>query len=1264
MLFRVKFHNVKHLSHLECLSRRRYCSNALDSLHWLSLGFRFSYASHIMKRYTCIFTSILQLLSHTLLTSAAAVPTSIPLVNAPILRVANTTLTSTGLVPLGTRVPFDYQGLTLVFTNFGKIIPSTEVKDTLAGADNIVQEYLDIAPEEGIPQNRFEYRSPQGHVLLAIGGSLQSGITWRLLYRVIQALERFMVTLRPPLGPNYRELNFDIQKTNPGWVVGNGVIWYLPPDLEEVQKRTTTTSISAVSDASLLAFNSSTSLTNNDMFYPILGTSMALHFYYIGLSLPPALVMVNLQGAIELAGRNSFGPLENETIRGGVFRQITSGATSSVATHVFASENHQISWRQLYNILDGLRLFVLGQRQTTTHYQTLGCRIVDDKEGKIGVVTLAYYDPLPPPGVERRAMADRKSFRGLASTQTAKSTNQTMLSIIRDSTPVPLQWSIPDTDLTLTFKVFGDDVLLIELLTLLGAARLRIASNVQRMPNEPIGSFRYQNGPGTLVLVFITYDGKTITWQELHEVLVGLTLFCADGHSQASFFEIDVEGEGGTGFGVITADPLKSPIQKRDSARDYLSTSNSTSISPEDTTAILGVPSVYPIPGTPITLKVTFVGGTAIPPVDLTATLTSALRIIEPHVVAEGHQAIAGNRWTYGDMVTRIAFTLFICPERTLLWQELSWILIGIIHWMTAEGSSNCRNLAFDFEIENQEGVVGYGIVLHDPSLVANGSSETSTIRMREATALVEEMSLAPASEMTFSPSSVTRQTAPTLYRQNLVVKRDSDLAEWSRLQGLLGHTNDLPRTLLARSVPSSNETNPIIPMSYNIPHTNIVLRIQLLPTMIPPSRIASIFNLARQMLAQDVMDRPDALFDEDMFFSEVKYLEGREVVAVEVYPLSGEHLTYKQLYSIILGLQLFTGGDEGRPFRQSLTFKVDIEGGYVAIGQLSYFFLPPKTNTALTARSVPSSNGTNFDPPIPYHIPNSNIDLRIQVLPAEIPAGRITSIFDTARHMFAEEITEHPDESFHKTVLVELKYVGSQELIALTLCPQVNITFVQLYSLLNGLQRFMEGAEGQPFRNSNDFDVDIEGVHVAFGFLLYVLPETNTSALTARSLSPPPPNTTLTEPIPYPIPGTPITLAFTSLEPTPIPLEQVQEFFYYAFGKYEEDVDRHRGSSFKQFVWSYHLSLPPNTDMSLTIYRKYGQSMTWKTLGEVLAGVLDFMEGRWRLGTSLQALGFNIEIVEHGVVGRGVLHYAARRLGLGGVAGVNSSISNDTSTS
>lgn len=1216
-----------------------------------------------MKRYTCNFTTILQLLLHTILTVAAALPASIPLINAPVLHIANATLTSTSLAPLGTRVPFDYQGLTLVFTNFGKtIIPQAEVKDTLSGANKIVVEYLDIAPEEGIPQNRFEYRLPQGNVLLAIGGSPQRVITWRVLYRVLQALDRFMVTSRPPLGPHYQALNFEIQISGTGFLYGNGVIWYFPPGSDKVQKRTTMTPISTVSDASLLALNDSSSLTDDDILYPILGTSMTLHFYYIGLSLPPTLVKANLRGAIKDAQKFSFGPYENRTLREGYFRVVTSGTTSSVATTVFNSETHRISWRELFYILDGLREFVIGQRQSTTHFETLGCRIVDDKEGKIGIATLAYYNPPIPPRVERRAMADRKISPFI---QIAKSTNQTMLSVIKDPIPVPVQWSIPDTNLTLIFKMFGVEVLLIELLSLLGAAQLRIASKVQSIPTEPIGSFRYQNGPGTLVLSFVTYDGQTITWLQLHKILTGLTLFCPEDHSRVAFFEIDVAEEGTTGFGVITNGPIAIPIQKRDSGRDYLSTSNLTSMSSENTNAILGARTpVYPIPGTPITLKIIFVGVTAISPVELTATLTSALRAIEPQVVAVGHQAIPGNEWMYEDRITKIAFKVNVYPGRTLLWQNLSLILIGIMHWMTAEGSSTCKILAFDVQIEGQ-GLVGDGFVLYDPSLVASGSSKRSITRVGESSELVEKMSSAPTDEITLSPSPATRQTMPTLCRLNPVVERDFDLVGCSRVQELLAHPTQLPQNLQARSVPSSNGTSLTLPIPYNIPHTNIVLRIQVLPTTIPGSRIASVFEVALQMLAQAVVDHPDDYFNEAFFFAELKYLEGRELIAIEVYPLVGERLTYLQLYSILVGMQLFINGDWGRPFRNSLTFKADIGGTYVAYGQLSYHFLrPSNTNTALTARSDPSSNGLNLDATIPYHIYNTNIDLQIEVLPDVIPDRRIIGIFHAARHILAQDVVEHPDEHFKENSFVaELSYRGGREVVAIYLYPLVEFTYRQLNSIINGLESFIEGAAGQPYRNANLFNVDIEGAQAACGLLMYIAPSANTTALTARSLSPPPPSATLTEPIPYPIIGTPITLAFTSLLPTPIPIQNVHKFFYYAFDKFEKQMIQRGGGQFREYYWNYHQIFPPNFNMSLTIFRKYGKNMSWKNLGEILDGLDDFMRGRWRPGPSLQTLKFDIEILEWGVVGRGELLYEARRVGGGGLAGVVE-IGNDTSTS
>ncbi|KAK0512619.1 hypothetical protein JMJ35_004636 [Cladonia borealis] len=1279
-----------------------------------------------MKRHTCIFTPVLQLTLCALLSSAAALPTLISLVDNPPLQTASATPTSTGLVPLGTAVPFRYLNIVLVFTNFGKGIPRNEVVDTLAGADRIATDYLDTEPEEAIPQNRFEYRLPQGNVLLVIGGPVEKEITWRQLYRVLQALIRFMTLLKPPSGPHYQELNFDIQISDGGGTLGSGVIWYFP-DPEDVQNGTITTPVLAVpngsllqertisnavlaaSGSSLLAFNESSNLTlalgsGDDVLYPITGTSMTLEFYYFGLGLPRALVTANLEGALAKAREYSQGPFENYTIKNNRFYLLTGGATYRIASTVYPLNGHQITWLELFHVLDGLRQFVFGINEENTHFQMLGYRILDNIQGKIGVGTLAYYDPGPPPAIDRRAIPDGEGSPGSVLTQIAKPTNQTFLSVIEDHIPDRIPWRIPETDLTLTFTVAGREVPVVELLALLAATQLRIAANVTATPDGPIGNFRYQNGPGTLVISFLTYKRMIITWLNLHRILVGLGQFCAEeGHSRAWGFQISTTIQGTVGFGVVAPDPDQTPIQRRASGRGFLSRSDSTSLSPEKMTAIQRRNPIYPVPGTPITLDFAYIGSTAISPIDLTAALTSALHKIEPHLMHESAQAIPESQWAYRDWTTRVSFGIKVHPGRTLSWQQLNWIIIGVLQWMTGPGINDCKILAFDVEIMGQEGYVGIGSVIQhripdavvksrDPASLFDISpldmgnvgkrnlvSRNSLERRAAESPNPAEEGIVPQSDFTsrwFSQiathsiswseldetlrglqSFVTRKPTQMLFRQSLLSKRDIDMAEWSTAQGQLGHTAYLPETLAARSVLPSNGTNLIDLDPFPIPGTDIILRITLLSRAIPASRLTDIFFHARLAIETTTQRFPHVYYDRAVFRQEVKYLNF-ECIAIEVHIERGEHLTWLELNQTINGLQNILNG----AFRQTVVFTIEINQESVASGMLYYF--PPQPTSTLESRSlsrsVLSPTGTNLTAPIPYPIPNTDITLRITVLSRAIPASRLTDIFYHARLALLPTARRHPNEDYDKDVFsTQIDYFDGP-LIAIKVYPQLNqhLTWLQLYHSVNGLQLFLDGAEGGP--STVTFKVEVNGVYVAYGLLIYISPPP-TSTFKTRSL--PPSNAVLTDTIPYPLIGTPITLVFTSLLPTPIPIERLIEFFNLAFNEVGKDIADHRPGSSTRLNWIFRQTFAPRGEISITIRRVIGRSMTWVNLAEVLEGVWDFMEGKWRPTTSLQALAFNVEIVERGVVASGELSYYSGLSELEEVAG-NSSISNSTSLS
>ena len=1212
-----------------------------------------------------MFTAVLQLILYALLSSAAALPTLISLVNPPIRQAASATLTSTGLVPLGTAFPFHYQNIVLVFTNFGKAIPQNELIDTLAAAERIAIDGLDTKPQQGIPLNRFEYRLPQGDILLAIGGLVGKEITWRQLYRVLQALYRFIVVLRPPAGPHYQALNFEIQISDEGGTLGNGVIWYFQSDSEAVQnrtstpvlavsdgnllqKRTTTTPVLADLDGSLLAFNESNNLTlalgfdDDDVFYPIQGTSLTLDFFYFGLGLPRAIVAANLEGGLNNVRKYSGGPFENETIRDNHFYLVTSGATSRVATTVMPLNNHQISWLELYNALDGLRQFVLGTNSETTHFQTLGYRILDNIQGKIGVGTLAYYDPMHPE-LERRAMADGESSLGSA-TQIAKPTNQSSLSVIENPLPDSIPWPIPETDLTL-FLVGGEDKPLIELLALLAATQLRIALNVTRAPNAPIGDFRYQNSPDALFISVVTHRKKTITWLQLHQILGGLGQICAEeGHSRAWLFRISDAGQGRTGRGRISSDPGQTLIQRRASGRGSLSKSDSTFLSSENTTATQSQYPRFPIPGTPITLEFSFIGSTALSPVDLSATLTSALQIIEPHLKREGAQAIPESEWVYRDSMSNVCFGVAISPRFTLSWQQLSWVIIGLLHWMTGPGLSDCKNLNARIEIIGQ-GVVGIGSVFRTPPPIAEveglGQASLSDLNLT-AVATARKRDLV-------SGSSLERRAAqsPNLAEEGVLPQSDLISPRFSQVP---------TQNISARP---TNAMLQIITPSW-IPGNPLTISItRLLQTAVPAVSLEDLFNGAHRLVQTEVAQRPQGYLTNGYFHYEVPYLE-EFLAAITVESVPGHTITWLELDKALRELEFFvTRKPTQTLYTQNLLFTRDIEMEEWSKTQelLGHTTHVPQT---LAARSV-LSTGTNLTDPIPYPIPSTSITLQITLLSPVIPDSRLIDLFNKARRALLPKVLDRPDEFYDKDVFSsEVKYLDDQELININVYPQMNqhLTWRQLYQSLNGLQRFLNGAEER--RQEVVFKVEIEGVFVAYGFLSYTS-LSPTSTLQARSL--PSPNAALTDPIPYPIIGTPITLAFTSLLPTPIPIERVLEFFNGVYDVVEEDMKDRGDDASVRLGWNYHQTFAPRSLISITIRRNIGRTLTLKNLAEILEGLEEFMEGKWRPVESMQALTFNVEIVGKGVVAKGALSYITGSSGLAEVAG-NSSISNSTSLS
>lgn len=547
-----------------------------------------------MVKGTCTLSSALTPLLCALLATTATLPASLSVANATLPQLSNGTLTFASSIPVASWKSYHYRNVILKLTSSGQEIPESEVQNTLVGAELVAGEFLDQRADESIPNNRFEYQRPDGNMLIAIKARVYHQITWLSLFHVLQALQGFMTASRPFRKPHFESLEFEIELTGNPEVAGTGLIWYLPPGSDLVQRNTIATAPSSIANQTLLQLTNATSLSlgttaGEDITYHIPRTSLTLSFYYAEGPLPPDEVITAIRGAMAYVSPQATGPYKNDAIPGDRFQWVrldSVGVTTRVAVTVFLSEGHNMSWKQLYDVLYGLYQFATGMNGVQPHYETLGFRILNDPNGKLGVGTLSYFEP-EPREVERRAETTNEKLGESAVVQAANST-------------------------------------------------------------------------------------------------------------------INPNGLGRIGHGYVTS--WTSGIVK--DAKRALSPTFSL---PRPSAA--AVYTSYPVPGTPMTLFINSFGHTAISPAEMSAALTGALSKIYPHLAREGDQAIPDNGWMYGDVVTNVWLSIIVWVGSTLSWQQLSWVINGLLQWMTGPGRSDITSVSFDFYLEG-EGYLGMGALV------------------------------------------------------------------------------------------------------------------------------------------------------------------------------------------------------------------------------------------------------------------------------------------------------------------------------------------------------------------------------------------------------------------------------------------------------------------------------------------------------------------------------------------------------------------------
>lgn len=636
-------------------------------------------------------------------------------------------------------IPVFSRTIVLAFLATGQPIPENEVEETLIDADQAIDALVRNHPTQRIVHDRFEYRRPTGNMLISIKANLDEEITWMELRRVLQGLYRYMTAGMGMQKTHYQALEFEIEASGQGKPnIGVGLVWYFPPTKSAVQRRVTLPlPLYLVNEGTLpspnltfprssnetlrrlpnatLVLPGANSVQEKDVF-PIPRTSLSLSFYFFGPSIPAHSIKATLQGATAKVRPFLHGPSEMDPIENDSFRWITREVGIPVAVTVFTYPSHEITWRQLFDVLFGLYAYTttFGTDLRETHYQVLGFRIVDLYKRNLGVGTISYSTP----GTSRLAKRAESIEDGML-LQPPSAPNTSSLNPVAVSSSIV--YPVANTDVVLTFTFLGDTPIPpLDISGALSSARQKISQAVVQRPNDSIeGLFRDISTGGRVSTNIFAYSGKIITWKELDHILRGMLQFCRDDqdHDRVLVFEIDIEAasRGRVGFGTLLyIKPDLIDVEERAPiANDTsLQLPAKTLFSQPGLTA-LSVPVPYPIPGTPITLTFdTF--GSPIPSIYLNAAFTSALRSIQVHVIHHPNSPIPDNRWERRGAVTKVWITVIAYNGNKISWQELSSVLAAVLRFMTEAGEHRCRDVGFVID-QVGELQTGYGSVAYFP---------------------------------------------------------------------------------------------------------------------------------------------------------------------------------------------------------------------------------------------------------------------------------------------------------------------------------------------------------------------------------------------------------------------------------------------------------------------------------------------------------------------------------------------------------------------
>lgn len=514
------------------------------------------------------FTSVLFPLLYAYFAQAAIPPATLSLRNVTSLGLPVFSVPGTSPTPGVPWIPVSLstREMVLAFIERGRSIPENEVKETLLDADQAIAELSRNHPTQRITNDRFEYRRPNGNMLIAIQTNPGEMMTWQELNRILQGLFQYMTAAtgtQERAETHYQTLEFEVEargQEKPN--IAYGLVWYFDPAGNEIQKRVTlplrNLTSQRPSNETAIRLPSTTFVLpvtqDEPTIFSIPHTSLRLSIFYFGPSIPGRSVEATLQGAMAsvrpyLNGRTETHPMENDAFRW--ILPLSRRAGIPVAVTVFSYDRHLISWRQLFDVLFGLFSFAttFGTDLPQSHYQVLGFRVLDQNALKpLGVGSISYYRSGTAQLAKRVETIDDETFLRSPSVSNAPSL---------DLVSTPIAYKIANTDITLTFTYLGvTPIPPLEINAALRLARASISPSVTRTPNEDIEEkFRYVSADSRLSTNLLVYADKAIKYKEADQILMGLARFCQEdqAHDRVLVFEVDIvgEGRGRVGFGTL-----------------------------------------------------------------------------------------------------------------------------------------------------------------------------------------------------------------------------------------------------------------------------------------------------------------------------------------------------------------------------------------------------------------------------------------------------------------------------------------------------------------------------------------------------------------------------------------------------------------------------------------------------------------------------------------------------------------------------------------